>query len=210
MDKRTRFVMLAVGIIVAVLGSTSQAAAQTREARGTVSGVTERSMTVKVGAQEMTFFADHDTHLEVQREAKDVQQARAPLAKPNVNDYFAPGNIVLVRYREDSGRHHALEIRRVGSTGPGGGSISEPAKIATGTVRAITASQLTLDANGRESVFAITADTDVLKKGATTATKAAGGHTPITTFVHPGESVSISYSESAGRATASEVRVRTP
>ena len=210
MDKRTRFVMLAVGIIVAVLGSTSQAAAQTSEARGTVSGVTERSMTVKVGAQEMTFFADHDTHLEVQREAKDVQQARAPLAKPNVNDYFAPGNIVLVRYREDSGRHHALEIRRVGSTGPGGGSISEPAKIATGKVRAITASQLTLDANGRESVFAITADTDVLKKGATTATKAAGGHTPITTFVHPGESVSISYSESAGHATASEVRVRTP
>jgi len=210
MDKRTRFVMLAVGITVAVLGSTSQAAAQTREARGTVSGVTERSMTVKVGAQEMTFFADHDTHLEVQREAKDVQQARAPLAKPNVNDYFAPGNTVLVRYREDSGRHHALEIRRVGSTGPGGGSISEPAKIATGKVRAITASQLTLDANGRESVFAITADTDVLKKGATTATKAAGGHTPITTFVHPGESVSISYSESAGHATASEVRVRTP
>src|SRR5215203_1588923 len=210
MEKQSRLVMFAVGVAVAFLGSTNQAGAQTREARGTVSAVTERSMTVKVGAQELTFFADHDTHLEVQREAKDVQQARAPLAKPNVNDYFAPGNIVLVRYQDASGRHHALEIRRVGSTGPGGGSISEPAKIATGKVRAITASQLTLDANGRESVFAITGDTDVLKKGATTATKAAGGHTPITTFVHPGESVSISYSESAGRATASEVRVRTP
>jgi len=210
MEQRSRFVMLTVGITVAVLGSTSQAGAQSKEARGTVSAVAERSITVKVGAQEMTFVADRETHLEVQREAKDFQQAKAPLAKPNVNDYFAPGNVVLVRYQDDSGRHHALDIRRAGSTGAGGGSISEPAKIATGKVKAITSSQLTLDANGRESVFAITGDTGVLKKGATRATKAAGGSTPITTFVHAGDSVSISYSESAGRATASEVRVRTP
>ena len=58
------------------------------------------------------------------------------------------------RYREESGQHHALDIQHVGSTGAGGGSISEPAKIASGTVKAITSSQLTLDANGRASVFA--------------------------------------------------------
>jgi hypothetical protein len=202
--------MLAVGVTVAVLGSTTQAGAQAKEARGTVSAVAERSITVKVGTQELTFLADRETHLEVQREAKDLQQAKAPLAKPNVNDYFAPGNVVLVRYQDDGGRHHALEIRRVGSTGAGGGSISEPARIATGKVKAITSSRLTLDANGRESVFAITADTGVLKKGATHATKAAGGPTAITTFIHPGDSVSVSYAESAGGATASEVRVRTP
>lgn len=210
MEQRNRLVMLAVGMGVAVLGSTSQAAAQAREARGTVSAVAERSMTVKVGAQELSFFVDRETHLTVQREAKDLQRAKAPAADPNVNDYFAPGNIVLVRYQDTGGRHHALDIQRVGSTGPGGGSISEPALIATGKVKAITSSQLTLDANGRESVFAITKDTGVLKKGATRATKAAGGSTPITTFVHAGDSVSISYSQSAGRATASEVRVRTP
>src|SRR5215217_3661139 len=112
MEQRNRFVVLAVGITIAVLGSTVQAGAQTKEARGTVSAVAERSITVKVGAQELTFFADRETHLEVQREAKGFQQAKAPLAKPNVNDYFAPGNIVLVRYQDDSGRHHALDIRR--------------------------------------------------------------------------------------------------
>jgi hypothetical protein len=210
MEQRSRFVMLAVGIIVAVLGTTSQAGAQTKEARGTVSAVAERSVTVKVGAQELTFFVDHETHLAVQREAKDLQQAKAPSAKPNVNDYFAPGNVVLVRFQDVDGRHHALDIQRVGSTGAGGGSVSEPARIAEGKVKAITSSQLTLEAGGRESTFAITHDTDVLKKGATHATKAAGGPTPITTFVHAGDSVSISFSESAGRATASEVRVRTP
>lgn len=210
MEQRSRLVMLAVGVTVAVLGSTTQAGAQAKEARGTVSAVAEQSVTVKVGAQELTFFVDRETHLEVRSAEKELQQAKPPTARPRVNDYFAPGNVVLVRYQDDGGRHHALDIQRVGSTGPGGGSISEPAKIATGKVKAITPTQLTLDANGRESVFAITGDTGVLKKGATRATKAAGGATPITMFVHAGDSVSISYSESAGRATASEVRVRTP
>ena len=210
MEQRSRFVMLAVGITVAVLGVTGQAGAQTREARGTVSAVAERTVTVKVGAQELTFFVDNETHLEVRSAAKEFQQAKPPTARPRVNDYFASGDVVLVRYREESAGHHALDISHVGSTGAGGGSISEPAKIASGKVKAITSSQLTLDANGRESIFAITHDTDVLKKGATAATKAAGGVTPITTFVHTGDSVSISYSQSAGRATASEVRVRTP
>ena len=210
MEQRSRFVMLAVGITVAVLGSTSQAGAQTKEARGTVSAVAERTVTVKVGAQELTFFVDSETHLEVRSAAKEFQQAKPPTARPRVNDFFASGDIVLVRYREEGGQHHALDITHVGSTGTGGGSISDPAKIASGKVKALTSSQLTLDANGKESVFAITRDTDVLKTGATKATKAAGGSTTITTFVKPGDSVSISYHESAGRATASEVRVRTP
>jgi hypothetical protein len=210
MEQRNRFVMLAVGITVAVLGSTGQAGAQTKEARGTVSGVAEQSVTVKVGAQELTFFVDRETRLEVRSADKEFQQAKAPTARPRVNDYFAPGNIVLVRYEDVSGRHHALDIQRASTTGAGGGSISEPARIAAGKVKAITASQLTLEANGGASVFAITGDTGVLKKGATKATKAAGGSTPITTFVRPGDSVSISYSDRAGVATASEVRVRTP
>jgi len=199
--------MLGVGIAVAVLASTGPAAAQTKEARGTITAVAERSVTVKAGAQELTFFADHETHLQVQREQKELEHAKAGTASLKVSDYFKPGTVVLVRYREENGRHHALDIERVGSTGPGGGSISEPDRIASGKVKAITQSQLTLSQNGRESVYAITRDTDVRKKGATAATKAAGGITPITTFVQPGDTVSISYRETAGHATASQVRV---
>ena len=64
--------------------------------------------------------------------------------------------------------------------------------------------------SGRELTFAITSDTNVLAKGATKATKAAGGSTPITTFVHPGDAVSVSYREADGKMMASEVRVRVP
>ena len=46
--------------------------------------------------------------------------------------------------------------------------------------------------------------------GLTKATKAAGGSTPITTFVHPGDAVSVSYREADGKMMASEVRVRVP
>ena len=56
--------------------------------------------------------------------------------------------------------------------------------------------------------FAITGDTDVLVKGASKAAKAAGGGTPLTTFVHSGDTVSVSYKDAAGTMTASEIRVR--
>jgi hypothetical protein len=45
-------------------------------------------------------------------------------------------------------------------------------------------------------------------KGATKATKAAGGTTSLTTFVHSGDMVSVSDKEAAGAMTASEIRVR--
>ena len=209
MTQRSRYLMLGMGLAVAFVAGAGQAGAQTKEARGTITAVAERSVTVKAGAQELTFFADHETHLQVAREQKELEVAKAGSASLKVSDYFAPGTVVLVRYREEGGRHHALDIARVGSTGPGGGSISDPEKIASGKVKAVTPSQLTLTQSGHDSVYAITSDTGVLKTGATKATKAAGGVTPITTFIKPGDTVSISYRETAGHATASEVRVST-
>ncbi|HWV94765.1 MAG TPA: hypothetical protein VNZ24_10620, partial [Vicinamibacterales bacterium] len=88
--------------------------AQTKEARGTVTAVTTTTMTVKVGTQDMTFYIDGDTHLEVRRAAKQIQEAQVN-AKPRVNDFFEAGNPVLVRYREEGGRNHALDVERVGS-----------------------------------------------------------------------------------------------
>jgi hypothetical protein len=208
MTQTSRYLILGVGVAVGVLAGAGQAAAQTKEARGTVTAVAERSVTVKAGAQELTFFADRETHIEVRSTEKALQQAKAGSPAPRVSDFLKPGYTVLVRYREENGRNHALDIERVGSTGAGGGSISEPERIASGKVKAITASQVTIDDNGREAVFGITGDTGVMKKGATKATKAAGGSTPITTFIHAGDTVSISYREAAGRATATEVRVR--
>ena len=176
--------------------------AQAKEARGTVTAVTTTTMTVKVGTQDMTFYIDGDTHLEVRRAAKQIQAAQ-PNAKPRVNDFFEAGNPVLVRYREENGRNHALDVERVGSAGS-----ANPSKLAEGKVTSVSASHVTVAADGHDMTFAITGDTDVLVKGASKATKAAGGGTPLTTFVHSGDTVSVSYKDAAGTMTASEIRVR--
>jgi hypothetical protein len=163
-------------------------------------------MTVKVGTQDMTFLVNSDTHLEVRRAAKEVQSQQPGSPKPRVNDFFEVGNPVLVRYKSDNAGNHALDIERVGS--PGSAEPSNPTKIAEGKVTSVTATHVTVAAGGHDMSFAITADTDVLVKGATKATKAAGGTTSLTTFVHSGDMVSVSYKEAAGAMTASEIRVR--
>jgi Domain of unknown function (DUF5666) len=199
-----RLVILAAA--VAFLGSMAAAvpvSAQTKEARGTVTAVTTTTMTVKVGTQDMTFLVDGDTRLEVRRAAKEVQSAQPGNPKPRVNDFFEVGNPVLVRYRSDNAGNHALDIERVGSA-----PSANPTKIAEGKVTSVSASQLKVAAGGQDMTFAVTGDTDVLVKGATKATKAAGGTTQLTTFVHSGDMVSVSYKEAAGAMTASEIRVR--
>jgi Domain of unknown function (DUF5666) len=199
-----RLVVLAAA--VAFLGSMAAAvpvSAQTKEARGTVTAVTTTTMTVKVGTQDMTFLVDGDTRLEVRRAAKEVQSAQPGNPKPRVNDFFEVGNPVLVRYRSDNAGNHALDIERVGSA-----PSANPTKIAEGKVTSVSASQMTVAAGGQNMTFTITGDTDVLVKGASKATKAAGGGTTLATFVHSGDMVSVSYKEAAGAMTASEIRVR--
>ena len=204
MQKINRLVILTATVaFFGFVAGAGPVSAQTKEARGTVTAVTASTMNVKVGTQEMAFFIDSDTHLEVRRAARDVQAAQPGAPKPRVNDFFEVGTPVMVRYREENVRNHALNIERVGSAGS-----ANPTKLAEGKVTSVSASQVTVAADGHDMTFAINADTDVLVKGASKATKAAGGATPLTTFVHNGDMVSVSYKESAGTMTASEIRVR--
>ena len=206
MENKTRFATLGVAAsIVGVLATAQPTQAQTREARGTVTSVTDSSLTMKAGAEELTVFVDSDTHLSVRRTERDIQKEQPGHPSPRVNSFFEPGQAVLVRYRVEKGRNMATDISRIGSAGEG--SISNPAKISAGKVKLVSASQLVIDDGGRELSFGITGDTNVLAKGATKATKAAGGSTPITTFVHTGDTVSVSYHEAGAKMMASEVRV---
>jgi len=209
MQNINRLVILgATMAVVGLVASARPVSAQTKEARGNVASVTETTLTVKAGAQELTFYIDGETHLEVRRSAKDVQAAQPGNPKPRVNSFFEAGNPVLVRYREENGKNHALNIERVGSPGSGGGSVKDPTRIADGKVTSVSASHVTIASGGKDLTFAITGDTDVLARGASKATKAAGGSTPLTTFVHLGDEVSVSYTDAAGAVTASEIRVR--
>jgi hypothetical protein len=202
MQDMNRFLVFSVAVVIAAGAVTVNA--QTREARGTVSAVTDSTMTVKSGTQEWTFFVDGETRLEVRRAARDVQQAQPGNPKPRVNAFFEPGNAVLVRYREEAGRNHAINIERVGSPGSG----REPSGLAEGKVTSVSASHMSIAGDGRDFTFAITGETDVIARGATKATKAAGKGTPLTAFVHPGDTVSVTYRDDTGRLMASEIRVR--
>ena len=207
MKTKKHRVILGVGAsIIGVLAIARPADAQTREARGTVTAVTDSTMSIKTGTQEMTFYVDGETRLEVRSAEKNIQRAQPGNPSPRVNNFFEPGQAVLVRYREEKGRNHALDIGRVGSAG-GSGS-GEAQKISEGKVKLVTPTQLTIDNNGRDLTFAINRDTHVLLKGATKATEAAGGDKSITTYVHAGDTVSVSYREGDAKMMASEVRVR--
>jgi hypothetical protein len=189
--------------VVGLAAGIAPVSAQTREARGAVSAITDSTMTVKTSAEELTFHIDGETHLEVRTSARDVQAAQPGRPKPRVNDFFEVGNAVLVRYQEENGRNHALIVERVGSPGRAKGSW-----IAEGKVTSVSASHMTIASRDRDFTFAITGNTDVLARGASRATKAAGKGTPLTTFVRSGDIVSVTYQKAAGAITASEIRVR--
>lgn len=204
MPNITRLLILGAVAVVGLAVGVSPVSAQARETRGTVSALTDSTMSVRTNTEEKTFYIDGGTHIEVRAAARDLQAAQPGTPRPRVNDFFEIGNPVLVRYREENGRNHALTIERVGSPG----SANESA-IAEGKVTSVSASHMTIASGDRDFTFAITGDTGVLARGASRATKAAGKGTPLTTFVRSGDLVSVTYRKAAGAITASEIRVRT-
>lgn len=203
-----RLITVTMGLtVVGVLGAAALVNAQDKEARGSVTAVSDSSLTIAAGERSMTFIVDRSTKLEIKAAARQTRQVGSGnTAGVTMTQYLKVGNPVLVHYKEADGRMTALSVRPVST--PGDGTAAEPAKVANGTVKAVTLSQVTLASQGKDLTFAITKDTDVLARGASKTTKAAGGKTTIADFIHNGDDVSISYLERGGTMTASEIRVR--
>jgi uncharacterized protein DUF5666 len=208
----THVVTIAAGLtIIGVLGAAGLVSAQTKEARGAVTAISNSSMTVAVGKENMTFIIDQGTKVEVKAAAKKTREAKSTdSAGIPITEYIKTGNPVLVRYREEKkGEYHALSVRPV-SSGKTSSSRSPDSdvKVASGTVKEVTASQLTLASEGQDLIFAINRDTDVLTRDASKTTKAAGGTTKISDFIQRGDNVSVTYLSAGNALTASQVRVR--
>jgi hypothetical protein len=203
-----RLVTVALGVMTVVILGSSKLDAQGKEAQGTVTAISGSSISIASGAKSMTFVIDKATKLENKAAARKTRDARtSDTPGVQITDYIKVGNPVLVRYEEANGANHAMFVRAVSSSGDG----AEPhdsAKVANGTVKAVTLSQVTLASDGKDMTFAINRDTDVLARGASKTTKAAGGTTTIADFVHNGDDVSITYVDKGGTMTASQVRVR--
>ncbi len=203
MKNKKHRVILGVGAsIIGVLAIARPADAQTREARGTVTAVTDSTLSIKTSTEELTFYVDSDTHLEVRSAERNIQREQPGRPSPRVNSFFQTGQAVLVRYQEVKGRNHALDIGRVGSAG------EDARKTSDGKVKSVTPTQLVIDNNGRDVTFGINSDTHVSLKGATKATAAAGGNKSITTYVHQGDTVTVSYREGDAKMMASDILVR--
>jgi uncharacterized protein DUF5666 len=201
-------------LIVLVFGASvgRPAAAQTsKEARGTVTAVSDSSLKVKVGAQELTFAVDGKTAVLARgagRATRDAQASGAPGIK--IGDAIKTGQAVIVQYTEAGGKMTATEIRAVSDAGAGGGAVSTPgpaSKSVTGKVKSATADALVVTADNKDMTFAVTPETKVEARGAGTATQQAGGRIAFNTLVGAGDTVQVTYQEAGATMRATEVRI---
>jgi hypothetical protein len=124
-----------------------------------------------------------------------------------LTDFIKTGQVVLVGYKEASGKNHADWVRPVATTGEGGGAVGNPEKSASGKVKAVTNNALTVTADGKDMVFNISADTNVQARGAGTQARQAGGRLAITDLVSVGDTVQVNYKEAGSTLNASDVRI---
>jgi hypothetical protein len=210
--QRLGTLLLIVLVFGAFVGLSPAAAQTSKEARGTVTAVTDSSLKVKVGAQELTFAVDSKTAVLARgagRATRDAQATGAPGIK--IGDAIKPGGAVIVQYTEAGGKMTATEVRAVSDAGEGGGSVSTtaapPSKSVTGKVKSATANSLVVTADNKDMTFAVSPETKVEAKGAGTATQAAGGRIAFNTLVGAGDTVQVTYQEAGATMRATEVRI---
>jgi hypothetical protein len=87
-------------------------------------------------------------------------------------------------------------------------AVTAPIRNTFGRVRSIAGPVLTLDVDGREMTFIVDHSTGVLARGASRATRRAGGGLPIADLVHASDIVRVAYRELNGRMRVSEIQVR--
>jgi hypothetical protein len=180
-----------------------QAAAQTTNSRGTLTAMTADSITVKVGTTDMKFTVDTKTAVEAPGGGTKERQAQAAgKPGPKLADVLKVGDAVEVSH---TAANHATMIRKVSSPGSGG----VPAKSATGTVTAVSASSMSIEGTSGggakfTQTFSIDSKTHVVARGASTTL--AGG-APITNAVAKGDRVSVAFDDATGSPHATEVRV---
>ena len=204
--KRLEILVLGVAVLAAV--GARPAVAQTKEARGQVTAVSDSSLTIQAGERSVTFFVDANTQVEASGVGARTRQAKAAGVSSGikVTDYVKNGRAVFVSYKEADGKNHALIVRPIASTGSGGGATSDDEeKNAQGKVKSIVGAVLTLEVDGHDMTFAVDRETDILARGASRATKK--GAVPITDLVHDGDIVRVSYRAINGSMKASEIQI---
>ena len=79
--------------------------------------------------------------------------------------------------------------------------------LANATVKSVTATMLTVTADGKDMPLAVDAKTNVIGKGLGTKARAKGGKATITELLGAGDRVSVTYEESGTAMHASKVEL---
>ena len=201
---------IAGAVCALLVGIPGAALAQgTKTVQGVVTAVSGDSLTVKVADKTMTFKVDAKTRTTAPGGTTKTTAAKAEgKAGVALNEVVKTGQGVEVAYHEQG--MHAASVRVMPSVP---GSPADPAKqshTASGVVSSVTASSLTIKGAAGESTFTIDTTTTVVGTGLGTASRKAaeaGVKTPITDFVHQGDTVSVTYHESGGAKQAASVHV---
>ena len=207
-----RVPLLALPVLAAAILTwpTGLRAQDTKTATGTVTAVGADSVTVKVMDKDMTFNVDAKTDVIATGAGTKSRKAQsAGMAGPQLADVLKAGQAVEVKYHDMGGTLHAESIRTVASAGGGGGagSVSEPTKTLTGTIKAVAPDSLTVTgADMKDMVFSVDAKTLVVGTGIGTKSQEKGGKATVADLLGMGDKVTVTYHETGGTNHATYVR----
>jgi hypothetical protein len=185
----------------------------TKTARGTVTALSGNSVTVKVGAKDMTFNVDDKTEVIAAGAGTKARAAQSKgMAGPKLADVVKTGQAVRVSYHETGSTLHAARIEGVASAGSGGGHTSDEkaaaaAKHASGTVKTVAGDSLVVTHDGKDMTFGVDSKTKVIGTGLGTKGAPKGGKLSITEAVSAGDKVTVTYHDMGSSMHASTVRV---
>ncbi len=210
-----RYVGMVIAVLLVALVCVSPASAQTQWVRGTVVSTTADSFTLKAGDADMVFKVTPQTEL-VARGAGSAQRAAEKAGSKGVKftDFVKAGEGVEVHYKQDGATMVATEIRA---------GVSVPAKAAQateskgtsvmGTVTALTGNSVTLNADGKDWKFMVTARTLIVGHGMGTKSaelKAEGKGATVKDLLAVNDIVTVKYITSGDAMQATDIHMITP
>jgi hypothetical protein len=206
-------IALTLTALSVIWGPTAPAFAGDKVATGTITNIGGKSLTVKVGDQNMAFNVDTRTTVQARgASSKASRLAMAGKPGPHLSDVLQPGQAVAVTYSEMAGALRASEIKAIPKAPAHANASANADMRATGIVKSIGADWVTIGGSSGggasfEQTFKIDAKTMVFGKGAGTAVAAKGGRAPIVDLVKSGDHVTVSYRAAGKDLLAFDVHV---
>jgi hypothetical protein len=204
--RRVLGVIGTAAIVLLVL--TLAVGAQQKWVRGTVTAMAGDTITVKVGAADMTFTVDAATRVVGTGAGTADKKKREQGSAPKLSDLVKVGDGVEVHYTAKGTANYANTIRR--GVAPTEMKAAESGRSISGEVKDVSVTALTVTADGKDHAFTVDANTKAVGTGAGTITRkkqAAGEKTVLTDFVGKGDDVIVTYQDKGGAMVATEIRI---